>query len=115
MGQAVYHCGDQYFVVNNLVPAVEGEIGCDDGRLLVGAEGEMVKEHLCAGLVAGDVSELITDDHVVSLELVFQRPECQGITALAYLREQSWHGCEQHRVSGITCGDTESCRQMSLA
>ena len=62
MGQAVYHCGDQYFVVNNLVPAVECEIGGDDCRLLVGAEGEMVEEHLCAGLVAGDVTELITDD-----------------------------------------------------
>lgn len=89
MGQAVYHCSYQDFIVYDFVPSVECEVSGDDGRLLVGAKGEMVEEHLCASLVAGDVSELITDDHVVSLELVFQRPECQSVAAFAYLRHRS--------------------------
>ena len=52
MGQTVYHCSDQYFVVYDFVPAVECEVSGDNGRLLIGTEGEMIEEHLGAGLVA---------------------------------------------------------------
>ncbi len=38
VSQTVYHCCDQHFVVNDLVPSVESEISGDDSCLLVGTQ-----------------------------------------------------------------------------
>lgn len=75
----------------------------------------MIEEHLGAGLVAGYITELIAADHVVSLEFVFQRAECQSVAALADLCQQPWHGGGQDGVSGIAVGNSEGCDQMRLA
>ena len=115
VGQSVDHGGDQDLVIDDLVPAVESQICGDHGSLLVSPQGKMIEEHLRAGLVAGYITELVTYDHVVSLELVFQRAECQSIAALADLRQQSGHGGEQHGVSGIACCYPKSRGQMRLA
>lgn len=72
MGQAVDHGSDQDLVIDNLVPAVESEVCCDDGGLFVRTQRKMVEEHLGSGLVARDISELVTYHHVVSLEPILQ-------------------------------------------
>ena len=57
----------QDLVLDDLSPAVEGQVCGDDGGLCIGSEREMIEEQLTALLVAGHVSKLIADDKVVAL------------------------------------------------
>ena len=62
----------QDLVLDDLSPAVEGQVCGDDGGLCIGPERKMIEEQLTAFLVAGHVSELITDDKVIPLEACLQ-------------------------------------------
>ena len=62
----------QDLVLDDLSPAVEGQVCGDDGGLCIGSEREMIEEQLTSFFVTSHVSKLIADDKVVALKACFK-------------------------------------------
>ena len=76
MGEPVDKCGSEYWITEELVPSVKGQVGGDDCGFPTGPERKMCKEHLCPLLVERDITKFIANDQIIFLEAHLHLPQC---------------------------------------
>src|SRR6267154_939745 len=88
--------------------------GYQHGSPLV-TRGNQLEQHTGFGLILGDVSEVIKDEQIVTVELCNRAFEGQIATSELELLYEIGRTREQHAPSVLDQGKPERCREMALA